>query len=62
MLGLTRTARGSGRYVRGWYVRQGSPALFVSRGLGTVIPIRIGSPPELAIFRLRPGATAPAPR
>ena len=46
----------------GWYVRQGSPALFVSRGLGTVIPIRIGSPPELAIFRLRPGATAPAPR
>lgn len=60
VLGLTWTPQGSGRYVRGWYVRQGSPALFVSRGLGTVIPIRIGSPPELAIFRLRPGATAPA--
>jgi predicted MPP superfamily phosphohydrolase len=41
---------GSGRYVRGWY-RDASPALYVSRGLGTsVAPVRFGSPPEIAVF------------
>jgi predicted MPP superfamily phosphohydrolase len=42
--------RGSGRYVSGWY--EGDPMpLFVSRGLGTsVVPARLFSPPEIAIF------------
>jgi predicted MPP superfamily phosphohydrolase len=40
---------GSGAYVSGWY-RGGGPDLFVSRGLGTsLVPIRLGSVPELAI-------------
>lgn len=42
--------KGSGPYVSGWYsdVR---PALYVSRGIGTVtIPIRLGSAPEVASF------------
>jgi len=41
---------GSGRYVSGWY-REGGPDLFVSRGIGTsLIPVRLGSTPELAII------------
>lgn len=41
---------GSGRYVSGWY-RGDGPELFVSRGLGTsVVPIRLGSVPELALI------------
>lgn len=41
---------GSGRYVSGWY-RESFPELYVSRGLGTsVIPVRFGSPPEVAYF------------
>lgn len=40
---------GSGSYVAGWY-RENGPDLFVSRGIGTsLVPIRLGSPPELAI-------------
>lgn len=46
------TPPGSGRFRAGWYplpVR----ALYVSRGIGTsVLPIRIGARPELAIFVL----------
>lgn len=45
---------GSGRYVAGWYGRgeaTGPPPLYVSRGVGTsVIPFRLGSRPELAVF------------
>lgn len=42
------TPPGSGRYVAGWY-RDGGPPLFVSRGIGTsMIPVRLGSRPELA--------------
>lgn len=42
--------RGSGRYLRGWY-RDALPHLYVSRGLGTsVLPVRLGSPPEVAVF------------
>lgn len=52
VFGLTWTPKGSGRYVRGWYVEPGLPELFVSRGIGTVIPIRLGSMPEVAIFEL----------
>ena len=38
---------GSGRYVAGWY-RDGGPPMYVSRGIGTsLLPIRIGSTPEL---------------
>jgi predicted MPP superfamily phosphohydrolase len=40
----------SGRYVSGWY-SGGGPDLFLSRGLGTsLVPLRIGSVPELAII------------
>ncbi len=41
---------GSGRYVSGWY-SGGGPDLFVSRGLGTsLLPLRVGSVPELAVI------------
>jgi len=41
---------GSGRYVSGWYGDAPLP-LYVSRGLGTtILPIRLGSPPEVAVF------------
>lgn len=44
---------GSGRYVAGWY-RTDGPPLYVSRGIGTsLIPVRIGSTPELSIFDWR---------
>jgi predicted MPP superfamily phosphohydrolase len=43
---------GCGRYLSGWY-RDASPALYVSRGLGTsTLPIRFGAPPEVAEFEL----------
>jgi predicted MPP superfamily phosphohydrolase len=42
---------GSGRYVRGWFRGDGAPPLYVSRGIGTsVLPVRFGSRPELAVF------------
>jgi predicted MPP superfamily phosphohydrolase len=42
---------GSGRYVRGWFRGDGAPPLYVSRGIGTsVLPIRFGATPELAVF------------
>ena len=42
--------QGSGRYVSGWYVGDALD-LYVSRGLGTsVVPARIGAPPEVALF------------
>ena len=41
---------GSGPYVAGWY-REGGPPLYVCRGIGTsMIPVRIGATPELAVF------------
>jgi predicted MPP superfamily phosphohydrolase len=41
---------GSGRYVSGWYHDSGPP-LYVSRGIGTsFVPVRIGAPPEIALF------------
>lgn len=41
---------GSGPYVAGWY-REGGPPLYVCRGIGTsLMPVRIGATPELAIF------------
>ncbi len=44
--------RGSGHYVSGWY-NAGSHNLFVTRGLGnSVVPLRIGSSPELSIIRV----------
>lgn len=44
---------GSGRYVAGWY-RDAPTALYVSRGLGTsVVPVRFGAPPEIAVFDWR---------
>jgi predicted MPP superfamily phosphohydrolase len=41
---------GSGRYVAGWY--RGPPFdMYVSRGIGTsVLPIRFGARPEVAVF------------
>ena len=42
---------GSGHYVKGWYHNTGIP-MYVSRGIGTVVmPVRIGSKPEVAIFK-----------
>ncbi len=44
---------GSGGYVRGWF-REGGPPMYVSRGLGTsVLPLRLGAVPEIAVFRMR---------
>jgi hypothetical protein len=41
---------GSGPYVAGWYL-DGGPPMYVSRGIGTsLMPVRIGATPELAIF------------
>jgi hypothetical protein len=52
LLGLHWLPRGSGRYVDGWY-RDGLPHLYVSRGVGTsVVPVRIGARPEVAVFRV----------
>jgi predicted MPP superfamily phosphohydrolase len=43
---------GVGPYVRGWF-RHLDPPLFVSRGIGTsVIPVRVGSRPEVAFHTL----------
>lgn len=48
---------GSGKYLRGWY-RDAMPHLYVSRGLGTsLLPIRFGATPELAVFTWRLGTT-----
>lgn len=45
------TPDGSGRYVRGWYRKEGPP-MYVSRGLGTsTLPIRLGVTPELVSIR-----------
>ena len=50
---------GSGRYVSGWYRDEGTD-LFVSRGLGTsVLPVRLGANPELAIIDWVPGSDHP---
>lgn len=44
----------SGNYVSGWYTDDG-PDLFVSRGIGTsLVPIRLGSVPELALIDWNP--------
>ncbi len=45
---------GSGRYVAGWYRDgDGLPPLYVSRGVGTsVVPVRLGAVPELAVFEV----------
>jgi predicted MPP superfamily phosphohydrolase len=39
-------------YVHGLY-RRGAPAIYVSRGVGTVgVPTRVGAPPEVSLIRL----------
>lgn len=48
--GYRFTPRGSGEYVRGWYLGP-LPGMYVSRGIGTsVVPVRLGSRPEVAVF------------
>jgi hypothetical protein len=45
--------QGSGRYVRGWFRDAGGVPLYVSRGIGTsVVPVRLGAPPEVAVFTM----------
>lgn len=45
--------RGSGRYVRGWFRDPAAVPLYVSRGIGTsMMPVRFGSPPEVAVFTM----------
>ncbi|MEO2042271.1 MAG: metallophosphoesterase [Pirellulales bacterium] len=44
------TPPGSGGYVSGWYCDNGPP-MYVSRGIGTsLLPLRLGSPPELIVL------------
>ena len=44
------TPPGSGNYVSGWYCDNGPP-MYVSRGIGTsLLPLRLGSPPELIVL------------
>jgi predicted MPP superfamily phosphohydrolase len=44
---------GSGRYLSGWFRDPGAVPLYVSRGMGTsVVPFRLGSPPEVAVFTM----------
>jgi|TARA_Y100000385_G_scaffold184235_1_gene190309 predicted MPP superfamily phosphohydrolase len=44
------TPPGSGAYVSGWYCDNGPP-MYVSRGIGTsLLPLRLGSPPELVVL------------
>ncbi|MBF0142444.1 MAG: metallophosphoesterase [Magnetococcales bacterium] len=46
---LTQTS-GSGGYLKGWY-REGGVPMYVSRGIGdSVLPFRLGAPPELPYF------------
>lgn len=46
------TPPGSGRYTAGWYETPGC-RLYVSRGIGTsLVPIRFGARPEIAVFEL----------
>ncbi|MFL5385233.1 MAG: metallophosphoesterase [Longimicrobiaceae bacterium] len=45
--------QGSGRYARGWFREPGEIPMYVSRGIGTsVVPVRFGSVPEVALFTL----------
>ena len=47
------TPPGSGAYQQGWYETKYGK-LYVSRGIGTtVVPLRIGAPPELPIFDIK---------
>lgn len=49
-----RVPPGSGRYVAGWFRDGDGPPLYVSRGIGTsVVPVRLGATPEVALFTLR---------
>jgi predicted MPP superfamily phosphohydrolase len=42
-------------YVAGWFGKPGGQ-LYVNRGIGTIgVPIRIGAPPEITVFRLTRG-------
>jgi hypothetical protein len=51
------TPRGSGSYVAGWY-NDKKPRLYVNRGIGTIfLPIRIGSRPEVTVFRICESST-----
>ena len=45
--------QGSGRYLRGWFRDPGEIPMYVSRGIGTsMLPVRFGSVPEVAVFTL----------
>lgn len=49
----------SGLFPRGWG-QAGETRLYVSRGIGTVVvPVRIGCPPEIPLFRLSPRNSHP---
>jgi predicted MPP superfamily phosphohydrolase len=45
-------------YVAGWFRKPGGQ-LYVNRGIGTIfIPIRVGAPPEITVYRLTRGEVA----
>jgi len=47
------TPPGSGRFVAGWYMTPWGE-LYVSKGVGTsVLPMRIGARPEIAVFEMK---------
>ncbi len=49
---LAWTPQGSGRYLGGWYRGGGVPPMFVSNGVGALVPVRLGAPPEVGLFRV----------
>ncbi len=53
IVGALWLPKGSGQYVKGWYSKENS-RMYVSRGIGTsIVPIRIGARPELAIIYIK---------
>jgi predicted MPP superfamily phosphohydrolase len=50
---LLRRARLCGRHTAGGWIPNERVPLYVSRGVGVIVPVRVGCPPEVVIVRLR---------
>ena len=45
--------KGSSSYIRGWFREPDKPPMYVCRGIGTsVVPVRLGARPEVAVFTM----------